>query len=239
MIRQTPEIEHFQHNLRASLRQESSHGQTVALAKGEHAYTCGDLGDTVYYVKSGQIKLTVVSPAGRECLLAILVAGDIFGELCLAGLSSRQETATAMAKSLVTAIPRTQFLVRLSGDALLEGMVQYLALRVADQQEVIAQLVTVDSEQRLGAILLDLARRLGKQDPRSIRIEQRITHEELAAMVGTTRQRVCGFMQRFRALGLIEFSAEHHLIVKEGKLAEYLAQLAGWVTCIWIWIALS
>lgn len=237
MIRQTPEIERFQQRLSASLRQEDVHGQTVTLAKGEHAYVCGDHDETVYYLKSGQIKLTVVSQAGRECLLAILVAGDIFGELCLAGLGRRQETATAMAKSLVTAIPRAQFLVRMSSESLFEGFVQYLALRVADQQEVIAQLVTVDSEQRLGAILLDLAHRLGKQDPRSIRIEQRITHEELAAMVGTTRQRVCGFLQHFRTLGLIEFSAEHHLIVKEGKLAEYLVQLAGWVSCVGILMA--
>jgi CRP-like cAMP-binding protein len=225
VIRQTPEIECFQQKLSVSLRQEAVRSQTVALAKGQHAYVCGDRSETVYYLKHGQIKLTVVSPGGRECLLAILVAGDVFGELCLAGPGRRQETATAMAKSLVTAFPCTQFLVRLSRDSLLEGFVQYLALRVADQQEVIAQLVTVDSEQRLCAILLDLARRLGKQDPRSIRIEQRITHEELAAMVGTTRQRVCGFMQHFRALGLIEFSAERHLIVKEGMLAEYLAQI--------------
>jgi CRP/FNR family transcriptional regulator, cyclic AMP receptor protein len=239
VIRQAPEIEDFQQRLSESLRQDTARGQTVALAKGEHAYVCGDPGETVYYLKRGQIKLTVVSPAGRECLLAILVPGDIFGELCLAGLSRRQETATAMAKSQVTAIPCTHFLGRLSRDALLEGLVQYLALRVADQQEVIAQLVTADSEQRLGAVLLDLARRLGKQDPRSIRIEQRITHEELAAMVGTTRQRVCGFMQHFCAQGLIEFSAEHHLIVKEGKLAEYLAHLAGWISCIWIWMATS
>jgi CRP/FNR family cyclic AMP-dependent transcriptional regulator len=55
-------------------------------------------------------------------------------------------------------------------------------------------------------------------------IEQRITHEELAAMVGTTRQRVCEFMSRFRELGLIEISAERFLIVKEQKLTAYLAR---------------
>ncbi len=226
MIRQTPEIDRFQQKLRETLRQEAVHGRTVALARGDNVYVCGDHGETVFFLRRGQIKLSTVSPAGRECLLAILVAGDIFGELCLSGLGKRQETATAMAKTVVTAMPCTQFLVRLGRDSLLEGFVQYLALRVADQQEVIAQLVTVDSEQRLGAILLDLARRLGKQDPRSIRIEQRITHEELAAMVGTTRQRVCGFLQHFRDLGLIELSAERFLIVKESKLAEYLAQIA-------------
>lgn len=67
-----------------------------------------------------------------------------------------------------------------------------------------------------------MTRKLGKHDPRSTRMEQRITHEELVAMVGTTRPRISTFMRRFRELGLIEFSAERFLIVKEGKLSAYL-----------------
>jgi CRP-like cAMP-binding protein len=97
---------------------------------------------------------------------------------------------------------------------------------VADQQEVIANLVTVDSEQRLGMTLLRLARKLGKKDPRSIRIDLRISHEELASMVGTTRPRISVFMQRFRNLGLIEMSTDYHLIIKEKKLTAYLASIA-------------
>ena len=122
-------------------------------------------------------------------------------------------------------MPCAQFFARLRSDGLLEGFVQYLAVRVADQQEMIANLVTVDSEQRLGKTLLQLARTLGKQDPRSIRIEQRISHEELAAMVGASRSRVSTFMHHFHELGLIEFSGERFLIVKEQKLTDYLAQL--------------
>ena len=123
-------------------------------------------------------------------------------------------------------IPASRFLERLARDSLLEGFVKYLAVRVADQQEVIANLVTVDSEQRLGKTLLQLARKLGKKDPRSIRIELRISHEELASMVGTTRPRISVFMQRFRNLGLIETQLEHHLIIKENKLTAYLASIA-------------
>ena len=84
----------------------------------------------------------------------------------------------------------------------------------------------VDSEQRLGKTLLQLARTLGKKDPRSIRIEQKISHEELSEMVGTTRPRISLFMQRFRNLGLIEKNREHFLIIKENKLIDYLAQIA-------------
>ena len=112
------------------------------------------------------------------------------------------------------------------GDSLFEGFVRYLAVRIADQQQVIASLVTLDSEQRLGQTLLQLARTMGKKDPRRIRIELRISHEELSEMVGTTRPRISLFMQRFHNLGLIETNKEHFLIIKEKKLTDYLAQIA-------------
>ncbi len=75
-------------------------------------------------------------------------------------------------------------------------------------------------------MLLQLARKLGKKDPRSIRIELIITHEELSEMVGATRPRISMFMQRFHNLGLIETNADHFLIIKEKKLTDYLAQLS-------------
>ena len=86
--------------------------------------------------------------------------------------------------------------------------------------------MTVDSEQRLGQTLLQLARTMGKKDPHSIRIELNISHEELSEMVGTTRPRVSVFMQRFRNLGLIETNRDRFLIIKENKLTDYLAQIA-------------
>jgi CRP/FNR family cyclic AMP-dependent transcriptional regulator len=86
--------------------------------------------------------------------------------------------------------------------------------------------LTANSEQRLATTLLHLARRLGKNDPRSVRIEQKISHEELAEMVGTTRPRIGIFLKRFRELGLIEISSERHFIVRERKLREYLERIA-------------
>ena len=124
-----------------------------------------------------------------------------------------------MEETVVKQIPCPKFFARLGRDTLFEGFVQYLAVRIADQQQVIANLVTVDSEQRLGKTLLTLARTLGKKDPRSIRIELKITHEELSEMVGTTRPRISVFMQRFRNLGLIETNEDRFLIIKEKKLS--------------------
>jgi CRP/FNR family transcriptional regulator, cyclic AMP receptor protein len=226
MIQETPQAERFKQQMRDSLVNETLNSRAIKIAKHDHVYTCGDQDEMVYFIESGQVKLLMLSPEGRECLLAIHAAGDIFGELCLSGLGARLERATAMEETILKQIPCPKFFARLSRDALFEGFVQYLAVRIADQQQVIANLVTVDSEQRLGKTLLRLARTLGKQDPQSIRIELKISHEELSEMVGTTRPRISLFMQRFRNLGLIERSEEHFLIIKEKKLTDYLAQIA-------------
>lgn len=225
MIQQTPQADQFKEQMRGSLLNETKNSSAVKVLKNNHVYTVGDERETVYFIERGQIKLVMISSEGKECLLAIHGAGDVFGELCLSGLGGRLETATAMEDSFLKVIPCSKFLGRLAKDSLLEVFIKYLAVRVADQQQVIANLVTVDSEQRLGKTLLQIARKLGKQDPRSIRIEVRISHEELAAMVGTTRPRISVFMQRFRNLGLIEYNTEHHLIIKEKKLTAYLASI--------------
>ena len=226
MIQQTPEAERFKQQMRDSLQHETLNSRAVTIARHANVYTCGDQDEMVYFIESGQIKLLLLSPEGKECLLAIHSGGDIFGELCLAGLGARHETAVAMKQTKIKQIPCAQFFARLSRDSLSEGFVRYLAVRIADQQHVIANLVTADSEQRLGQTLLQLARTMGKKDPRSIRIELKISHDELSEMVGTTRPRISFFMQRFRNLGLIETNSDHFLIIKENKLTDYLAQIA-------------
>jgi CRP-like cAMP-binding protein len=226
MIRENPATDRFKEQMRNSLQNETRNSSAINIAKHSNVYTVGDEVELVYFIESGEVKLVMLSSEGKECTLAIHSSGDIFGELCLSGLAGRLETATAMEDTVLKQIPCARFLDRLTRDSLLEGFIKYLTVRVADQQEVIANLVTVDSEQRLGKTLLQLARKLGKKDPRSIRIALRISHEELASMVGTTRPRISVFMQRFRNLGLIETSAEHHLIIKENKLTSYLASIA-------------
>jgi CRP-like cAMP-binding protein len=226
MIQDYPETEQFKKQMRESLQHEVKNSRAIKIAKHANAYTFGEQDELVYFIESGQVKLLMLSSEGKECLLAIHSSGDVFGELCLSGIAGRLETATAMEDTVLKKVPCAKFLERLATDSLLEGFVKYLAVRVADQQEVIANLVTVDSEQRLGKTLLHLARQLGKKGPRSTRIELRISHEELSKMVGATRPRVSIFIQRFRNLGLIELSEEHYLNVKEDKLAAYLASIA-------------
>jgi CRP-like cAMP-binding protein len=226
MIQQTPQADRFKQQLRESLQHETLNSRALKIARHANVYTCGDEDKMVYFIESGQIKLLMLSSEGKECLLAIHSAGDIFGELCLSGSGARLETATAMEDTILKQIPASQFLARLSRDSLLEGFVRYLAVRIADQQQVIANMVTVDSEQRLGKTLLQLARTLGKKDQQSTRIELKLSHDELSEMVGTTRPRISLFMQRFRNLGLIETNLDRFLVINEKKLTEYLTRIA-------------
>ena len=165
MIQQTPQADLFKQQLRASLQRETLNTRAVKIARHTNVYTCGDQDETVYFIESGQIKLLMLSSEGKECLLAIHAAGDIFGELCLSGLGARLETATAMKQTTLKQIPSSQFFARLGRDSLFEGFVQYLAVRIADQQQVIANLVTVDSEQRLGKTLAAAGSHDGQEGP--------------------------------------------------------------------------
>ena len=226
MIQETPQADEFKRQLRDSLQRETLNTRAIKIARHANVYNSGDQDEMVYFIESGQIKLLMLSSEGKECLLAIHSGGDIFGELCLTGLGARSETATAMKATTLKQIPCSRFFDRLKRDSLFEGFVRYLTVRIADQQQVIANLVTVDSEQRLGQTLLQLARTMGKKDPRSIRIELKITHEELSEMVGTTRPRISLFMQRFHNLGLIETNEDRFFVIKEKKLTDYLAQIA-------------
>jgi CRP-like cAMP-binding protein len=194
------------------------------LRANQPIYVSGDSADLLYFVESGQIKLLMLSPEGKECLLAIHTDGDVFGELCLSGLKSRLETAICMQATVLKSIPGQEFIECLTSHSLLEGFAQHLATRISEQQRTIATLVTVDSEHRLGETLLLLARKLGKPGFLNTRIEYKITHEDLSRMVGTTRPRITQFLGRFRGLGLIEMSSDHHVIVNQRKLANYLGQ---------------
>jgi CRP-like cAMP-binding protein len=225
MIEEHPQVDTFKQKLRDSLRLETLNSAAIKIAPNATVYSRGDKDEKVYFIESGQIKLLMLATEGRECILAIHAAGDVFGELCLSGLDARAETAVAMQNTVLKQIPCDRFFARLQDASLFEGFVQYLAVRIADQQQIIANLVTVDSEQRLGKTLLRLARTMGKRDPHSIRIELNISHEELSRMVGATQSRISIFMQRFHNLGLIETNPDDFLVIKEVKLADYVAHL--------------
>lgn len=211
----------FMTRLKQSLTHRPLIGTRIVLTKNDYAYSCGDTDRNIYFLESGRLKTVTFSLGGKECLLRICCPGEIFGEQGVCG-TMRAESTIAMQNSVIRRMPYSRFLSTIKEQGLIGDFVAYLSHRLSEQQKAITNLTTVDSEQRLAAVLLDLADKLGNGDVFHPRIEQRLTHEELARMVGTTRSRIGLFLKNFRGNGLIEISRTSLLIIHRQRVVEYL-----------------
>jgi CRP/FNR family cyclic AMP-dependent transcriptional regulator len=173
--------------------------------RAELVYAQGAPAETIIYLQSGGVKLTVVNEVGKEAVVAILGPGDFFGEGCLAGQSVRIGTATAITSSTVLVIEKSEMLKLLHEEhELSDRFIRFmLARNIRIEEDLIDQLFN-SSEKRLARTLLLLAR-YGKEDqPHGVL--PKMSQETLAEMVGTTRSRVNFFMNKFRKLGFIKYN---------------------------------
>lgn len=194
--------------------------------RSDHVYNIGDHDAYVYLIEHGQVKVQIVTATGKRCLLSIHAAGDMFGETAMLGIE-RPDAAIALARSVVRRIPVGQFRAALKSHGLEDAFLRHLSLRVLNQQKVIADMVTMTSELRLATRLLDLAALFGSPRRQGIvHIIIRLTHEDLAEMIGTTRTRIGQFLAGFRRAGLIQMSNHSHLLIDEARLAGWIAREA-------------
>ncbi|HVG24685.1 MAG TPA: Crp/Fnr family transcriptional regulator [Thermoanaerobaculia bacterium] len=187
----------------------------------ESIYASGDEDESMYLIESGQVKLSMASAAGKDCLIAIYTKGEVFGESCFTAAPKRFETATAMQPTIVRRVSRRDFLAEVERLKATEALLRHLATRIADRQSAVFDLVTMPSQQRLAKVLLDMSEKLGVRDGAYLRLDPKVSHEELSQIVGTTRPRITAFMQRFRALGLIE-TAGRAIMVHHARMLEFV-----------------
>jgi CRP-like cAMP-binding protein len=177
----------------------------VEFAKNSTVFSQGDVANAVYYIQKGKVKLTVVSPQGKEATVAVLSVGEFVGEDCIATSHPvRLVTAIALSDCLLMRIGKNE-MVRVLGkeQAFSDVFVAFLLARNARIQEDLIDQLFNSSEKRLARILLLLAQ-FGKEGIPEVVIPK-ISQQSLAEMVGTTRSRVSFFMNRFRKLGFIEY----------------------------------
>jgi len=182
--------------------------RVVEFRRAETIYSQGDPAKHVIYIQKGGVQLSVISPTGKEAVVAVLGPGDFFGESSLAGHSVRMGTATAMTSTTALLIDKNEMLRVLHAEHdLSDRFISYvLARNIRVEEDLIDQLFN-SSEKRLARALLLLARygRFGKQ-PQPHQKLPKISQETLAGMIGTTRSRVNFFMNKFRKLGFIEYN---------------------------------
>jgi CRP/FNR family transcriptional regulator, cyclic AMP receptor protein len=211
----------FRLQVRDIFRKESLYCRRVRVAKDDRIYASGDRDGMVYLVEDGQVNEILFSPEGKECLMAIHLAGDVFGEMASCGQHHRMDTTVARHETTIRRMPGTCFFNALKKEGLLEGFMQYLIMRIVDQNQVIGTMATLNSEQRLAFTLLRLAKKIGTEEADGIRLRPFLSHWELSRMVGTTRPRVCTFLRKFRRLGLIELNQQRLLIRRQQVLKYY------------------
>jgi CRP/FNR family transcriptional regulator, cyclic AMP receptor protein len=170
----------------------------------QNIYTQGAPAYTLFYIQEGGVRLTTRSKHQPSAVTAILGVHDFFGELCLAGYPLRMSTAVALTASSIRTIKKEKMLQMLrKGNKTSNSLVAYLLSSVKNYRDHVAHLLTSSAEKRLARVLLRLAH-LDKNGPPVVEIPI-LNHQVLAEMVGTTRQRVNLFMNRFRKQGFINY----------------------------------
>jgi CRP/FNR family transcriptional regulator, cyclic AMP receptor protein len=173
---------------------------------GEDIFAQGDKADAMFYIRHGNVKLTIKSKDGKKAVTAILRQGDFFGENCLTRHALRVATATAIQPSMISRVKRATIARIIHEEpAFAKLFISYLLSRIGGIEAGFVDQIFCSSERRLARILLLLAG-FGRQT-RPDAVVAKVNQETLAEMVGTTRSRVSFFMNRFRTRGYMRWSA--------------------------------
>ena len=177
---------------------------TIRLNKGEVLFREGDAEDRLYIVVSGKIKLGRSGSAGRENLLAVLGPGQMFGELSVFDPGPRSSTATAVTPSEVRTLEHDELMAWLTGHPeVAQGLLGQMAARLRRANDVVADLVFSDVPGRVAKQLLELAKRFGDRADDGVHVHHDLTQEELAQLVGASRETVNKALADFAARGWI------------------------------------
>jgi len=173
--------------------------------KGSLILTQGSVGETLFLIRSGQVKVTVASEDGREVILSVLGAGSFFGEMALLDDEPRSAHVIAMEDTVSLQLRRDDFRSRLRlAPELAIALLRELSRRLRRADDTIAGLMLLDVNGRIAHLLLQLAREEGGEQ--GIRITRRLTHASIGQMVGASRETVSRTLRNLVLRNVIEVS---------------------------------
>jgi CRP/FNR family cyclic AMP-dependent transcriptional regulator len=191
----------------------------VQLSRGERLFAEGAEGAELYVVLEGKIKLTRAAPDGRENLLSVIGPGEMFGELSLFDPRPRTSSAAAVTDAKLAALAHDKLLIWLTGrPEVALHMLRALAQRLRRANDVNADLVFTDVPGRVAKQLLDLADRFGERQADGLHVNHDLTQEELAQLVGASRETVNKALADFVARGWIQLSARSVVLLDQERL---------------------
>jgi CRP-like cAMP-binding protein len=191
----------------------------VKLRKGQSLFKEGDDGDNLYVVSNGKVKLGTKSPDGRENLLMILGPGDMFGELSLFDSGPRTATATAVTDSKLLTLAQEKVIpwVKEYPEVSLQLLAR-LASRLRRTNEVVGDLVFSDVPGRVAKALIDLGVKFGDKRSEGLFVNHDLTQEELAQLVGASRETVNKALADFAQRGWLRLEARSVMILDYERL---------------------
>ena len=191
----------------------------VALARGERLFDEGDAGDALYVVLDGKVKLTRTSADGRENLISLIGPGEMFGELSLFDPRPRTMGASAVTDVRLAALAHDDLRSWLNGrpDVAMH-LLAALARRLRRTNEVMSDLVFTDVPGRVAKALLDLAARFGTRQEDGLQVNHDLTQEELAQLVGASRETVNKALADFVARGWIQLHPKSVLLIDPERM---------------------
>lgn len=180
-------------------------GKTTPFLKRQVIFSIGDRSDALFLLQAGSVKLTVASCEGTEAVTSVLERGHFFGEEALdPRWLPRSTNAIALSNVRVARIEREIILRELlTNPDVCAAIISHLVRQVASLRQELADTLLYNSEQRLARALLSLLQLGEPDDPQAV---PNLSQQDLADMIGATRQRVNALMQRFRELGFVDYS---------------------------------
>ena len=211
--------------VRGKLCEELGRRPERRLKSGELLYHMGEAARSIYLMRSGLIKTSLVSPGGHELTLRLHKTGDILGELCLC-IGERREQAVALEESDVVEVPLELLLARLQRDsvAALE-FARASSVRLLETYQRLESLAAEPVVGRLTRTLLDLAADLGEPAAHGTEIRHHITQEELGRLISARREVVSSLLNELRKAGLISYTRRGYIVVYREALQNLLESI--------------
>lgn len=189
------------------------------LRRGESLFHEGDSGEHLFIIVDGKIKLGHAADDGRENLIAILGPGEIIGELSLFDKGKRSTSATAVAPTTLLTLSHVDLMGFIDTNPdMAKHMLRQLAQRLRKTNEQMADLVFADVPGRVAKALLDLARRFGERTQEGVYVAHDLTQEEIAHLVGASRETVNKSLADFVSRGWIRLEGRAVTLIEIGRL---------------------
>lgn len=218
VVRRAPLFNALDDASAASLR---SSMENVKLGKGTVLFSEGDIGDHLYVIVEGKLKLGTSSGDGRENLLSVLGPGEMFGELSLFDPGPRTATATAVTDVRLLSLGHDKVIPWVTEHPQVAlDLLGRLSQRLRRTNEVVGDLVFSDVPGRVAKALIDLGERFGKETPEGLYVNHDLTQEELAQLVGASRETVNKALADFAGRNWIRLDGRAVLILDVERLGK-------------------